>query len=70
VTKHTSDPRAEKIRKFRLHAILFLAALVIMIPVNFVVSPANPWWMYFAFAWALPLFAHWLYAQEIVGGRR
>lgn len=65
-----SDPRADKIRKFRLHAILFLAVLVVMIPVNFIVSPGNPWWMYFAFAWALPLFAHWLYAREIVGARR
>ena len=64
------DPRANKVRKFRLHAILFLAVLVVMIPVNFIVSPGNPWWMYFGFAWALPLFGHWLYAREIVGAKR
>jgi hypothetical protein len=65
-----SDPRSDKVRKFRLHAIVFLAALVVLIPLNFLVSPANPWWMYLAFAWAVPLTGHWLYAREFIGAKR
>lgn len=63
-------PRADKVRKFRVHAMVFLAALVVLIPVNFIVSPSNPWWMYLAFAWAVPLTAHWLYAREFIGAKR
>jgi hypothetical protein len=65
-----SDPRSDKVRKFRLHAIVFLAALVVLIPLNFLVSPGNPWWMYLAFAWAVPLAGHWLYAREFIGAKR
>ena len=65
-----SNPRVDKVRKFRLHAMLFLAVLVVLIPLNFFVLPGNPWWMYLAFAWAVPLTGHWLYAREIIGAKR
>ncbi len=65
-----SDPRVDKVRKFRVHAMAFLGALIVLIPVNFIVSPGNPWWMYLAFAWALPLAGHWLYAREFIGAKR
>jgi hypothetical protein len=63
-------PRADKVRKFRVHAMVFLAALVVLIPLNFLLSPGNPWWMYLAFAWAVPLSAHWLYARDFIGAKR
>ncbi|MCM0021715.1 MAG: 2TM domain-containing protein [Tagaea sp.] len=65
-----TDPRADKVRRFRVHAMVFLAALVVLIPLNFIVSPKNPWWMYLAFAWAPPLALHWLYAREFIGAKR
>ncbi len=43
-------------RVVRKHVIVFLVALLVLIPTNFVVSPRNPWWLYVLMAW-LPLIA-------------
>jgi hypothetical protein len=65
-----SDPRADRLRRFRLHAFVFTAALMVAIAVNAIASPAYPWWMWLASVWALPLALHWAYAREMIGGRR
>ncbi len=65
-----SDPRADRLRRFRLHAMVFVAVLMAAMAVNAIASPAYPWWMWLAFAWALPLAAHWAHARELIGSRK
>jgi len=65
-----SDPRADKLRRFRLHAMVFVAVLMLAIAVNVLTNPAYPWWMWLATVWALPLAAHWAWSREIIGSRK
>ena len=65
-----SDPRAEKLRRFRLHAMAFVAVLMAAIAVNALASPGYPWWMWLASVWSLPLAVHWAYSRELIGSRK
>ena len=62
-----SDPRADKLRKFRLHALVATSVLMAAIAVNALATPGYPWWMWLACAWALPLAYHWAKARELIG---
>ncbi|MBI1244513.1 MAG: hypothetical protein GC202_05875 [Alphaproteobacteria bacterium] len=62
-----SDVRADKIRGFRLHAMIAMAGLMVAIAANVLVSPGYPWWLWLACAWALPLAFHWAKARELFG---
>jgi hypothetical protein len=64
------DPRALRLKRFRLHALVFTSILFVAIGVNAIASPGYPWWMWLGTVWALPLSLHWAYAHEIIGGRR
>jgi hypothetical protein len=61
------DPRAERLRQFRLHGLVFTGVLFLAIAANALVSPGYPWWMWLGSVWALPLSLHWAYAHEIIG---
>ncbi len=62
-----SDPRADKVRRFRLHAMAFVGVLMAAIAVNALATPGYPWWMWLATVWALPLAAHWAWSRELIG---
>lgn len=65
----TDERRARRMRGFRLHVILFMAALLVMIAANFVLMPSYPWWILFAVGWGAPLAVHCAYAMELFGPR-
>jgi len=62
-----SEGRTDRMRTFRLHAMIAMAVLMVSIAANALVSPAYPWWMWLASAWALPLALHWARARELFG---
>jgi hypothetical protein len=43
-------------RSLRLHILAALAALLVLIPLNFLTTPSYPWWMWVLTAW-MPLIA-------------
>ena len=47
---------ASRRRALRLHIIVALAALLLLIPLNFLITPRYPWWMWVLVAW-MPLIA-------------
>ena len=50
------EERLRRGRIVRKHVIAALVTLLVIIPVNFIVSPRNPWWIWVLVVW-LPLVA-------------
>ena len=64
ISREQKQRRARSVRK---HVIAALAVLLVLIPVNFVVSPRNPWWMWVLVVW-MPLIAlHTAWAMGLLG---
>ena len=62
--------RATRVRTLRLHVIVALGTLLVLIAVNFLTTPAYPWWIYVLMTW-MPLVAlHTAWAMELFGSRR
>ena len=64
ISREEKQRRAGLLRK---HVIAALVTLLVIIPVNFVVSPRYPWWMWVLVVW-LPLLAlHTAWARGLIG---
>ena len=62
--------RGARVRTLRLHVIVALGSIMVLIVVNFLTTPAYPWWIYVLMAW-MPLVAvHAAWALELFGGGR
>ena len=57
--------RAATMRGLRLHVLIALVTTMAMIVVNYLTTPAYPWWMWVAVAWGAPLAVHVAIAMEI-----
>jgi hypothetical protein len=61
--------RATVRRGLRLHLLVALATTMVLIVVNFLTTPAYPWWMWVAVAWGAPLAVHVAIAMELFRSR-
>jgi len=59
--------RASVMRGLRLHLMIALIAVMVLIVVNTLTTPAYPWWMWAAVAWGAPLAVHAAIAMELFG---
>ena len=59
--------RASRRRGLRTHVLIALVAILVLIAVNALTTPAYPWWMWVAVAWGAPLAVHVAYAMELFG---
>ncbi len=50
------EERVRRRRVVRTHVLVALLALLVLIPVNFIVSRQYPWWLWVLVAW-MPLLA-------------
>ena len=68
--EHTAvSDRAARLRTLRLHVVVALGSLMVLIAVNFLTTPAYPWWIYVLMAW-MPLVAiHTAWAMELFGSK-
>jgi len=57
--------RARMIRGIRIHVMIALVSTMVLIVVNYLTTPAYPWWMWVAVAWGAPLAVHVAIAMEI-----
>jgi uncharacterized membrane protein YdbT with pleckstrin-like domain len=57
--------RAAMLRGIRVHVLIALVTTMILIVVNYLTTPAYPWWMWVAVAWGAPLAVHVAIAMEI-----
>jgi len=69
MTPPPPDPRAARVRGLRRHIVVALGTLLVLIPLNLLTTPRNPWWIYVLMAW-MPLIAiHTAWAMELLGSR-
>ncbi len=54
----------------RKHVIVALLALLVLIPVNFVVSRQYPWWLWVLVAWMPLIAAHTAWAKGLFDRNR
>jgi uncharacterized membrane protein YdbT with pleckstrin-like domain len=57
--------RARRMRGLRRHFLVMLVVMAILIPVNFILGPAKPWWIAILLAWGAPLAVHVAWAMEL-----
>jgi hypothetical protein len=54
-----------RLRGFGLHLAGYFGVLVVLVPVNVVMSPENPWFVWPMVGWAAPLAFHAAYAMGL-----
>ena len=54
-----------RLRGFGLHLAGYFAALAVLVPVNFLASPDNPWFVWPMVGWGAPLAVHAAYAMGL-----
>ena len=59
------EERLKRNRSVRLHVIVALLALLVLIPVNFIVSRAYPWWLWVLMAWMPAIAGHTAWAMGL-----
>jgi len=64
------NDRATRVRTLRLHVIVALGTLLVLIVVNFLTTPAYPWWIYALMAWTPLVAIHTAWAMELFGSRK
>ncbi len=69
-----SDRRAEhdrnrrRLRGFIRHALGYFAVMVVLVVVNFIADPADPWFVWPLVGWMAPLAIHAAYAMGLFDG--
>ncbi len=71
--RETPDPDLKRRRSLLLnHFVAYMAAAVILVPLNFVTTPDRPWFFIPLVLWLAPLAVHVAWAMGLFGsgGRR
>lgn len=58
-----------RLRGFLNHLIAYFAVMVILVPLNFLLYPEQPWFALPMVAWGAPLALHAAYAMGLFGRR-
>jgi hypothetical protein len=59
------EERVRRGRIVRKHVLVALLTLLVLIPVNFIVSRTNPWWLYVLMVWMPLIAAHTAWAMGL-----
>lgn len=59
-----------RLRGFLNHLIVFFGTMVVLVPVNVLTTPDNPWFVYPMVGWGAPLALHAAYAMGLFDRRR
>ena len=67
-----ATPKLQEIRRRRRrgllnHMIAYFAVMVVLVPVNLLTTPENPWVVLPMVAWGAPLAVHAAWAMELFG---
>jgi hypothetical protein len=63
----TGNPR---LRGFLTHLIVYFAVIIVLVAINFIVTPERPWFVWPLVAWMAPLAIHAAYAMHLFGKPR
>lgn len=59
--------RRRRRSQFLNHLLLYFAAMVVLVPANFLLAPNEPWFLLPLVGWGAPLAVHAAYAMELFG---
>ena len=65
----TRNRRNRRRRGLLNHLIAYFAVMVVLVPVNALVTPAAPWFLLPMVAWGAPLAVHAAWAMELFGAK-
>jgi hypothetical protein len=63
-------PGKSRLRGFLTHLIGYFAVMIVLIGVNFAVTPERPWFVWPLVIWMAPLAVHAAYAMHLFGKPR
>ena len=61
------DRRLKRRRGFLNHLIAYFAVMVVLVPVNAMVTPETPWFLVPMVVWGAPLAVHAAWTMELFG---
>ena len=61
--EHVDAERKRRLRGFLNHLIAYFAVMVVLVPINAVLDPGNPWFLFPLVAWGAPLAVHAAYVM-------
>ncbi len=64
------DRAPRRLRGFRNHLLGYFAVMAVVVPVNLLTDPRNPWFLVPLVGWGAPLALHAAYAMGLFGGGR
>lgn len=62
-----ADRDRRRLRGFLNHLIVFFAVMIVLVPVNFILTPDRPWFVFPLVGWGAPLALHAAYAMGLFG---
>ncbi|MBI3451477.1 MAG: 2TM domain-containing protein [Rhodospirillales bacterium] len=62
--------RRRRLRGFRGHLIGYFVVMAVLVAINMILTPENPWFTWPMVAWGAPLAIHAAYAMELFGGTK
>jgi hypothetical protein len=60
-------PGSQRLKAFGVHLALYFAVMVILVPVNFYLTPDNPWFVLPMVGWGSVLAVHAAHAMGLFG---
>ena len=63
----SDQDKRRRLRGFLNHLIAYFAVMVVLVPVNAILDPATPWFVFLMVAWGAPLAVHAAYAMGLIG---
>jgi hypothetical protein len=64
------EKHRRRLAGFRNHLLGYFATMVVLVPVNFAVTPDDPWFIWPMVGWGAPLAIHAAYAMGLFDRRR
>ena len=61
----SADERRRRVRNVRKHVLVALGTLLVLIPLNFALNRAYPWWLWVLMGWMPLLAAHTAWAMGL-----
>jgi len=69
MTEEEGRERAKRrLRVFGFHLLAYMVVMTVLIPVNLLMTPENPWFVFPLVAWGAPLAIHVAWAMGLLDG--
>ena len=61
-----ADRDRRRLRGFIIHLMIYFAAMAVLLPVNFIIAPDQPWSLFPLVGWGAPLALHAAWALGLL----